>query len=70
MAKKLVSIEGMKCDGCVENVTKAFSALNGVNNVEVSLENKNAIVDGDVAEADLKAALADTHYSVVAVENM
>lgn len=68
MAKKLVNIEGMKCDGCVDNVTKAFSALNGVDNVNVSLDNKNAIVEGDVSDAALKDALADTHYSVVSVE--
>lgn len=68
MAKKLVNIEGMKCDGCVENVTKAFDALEGVSKVEVSLANKNAIVDGDVSDDALKAALADTHYSVVGIE--
>lgn len=68
MAKKLVNIEGMKCDGCANTVKEAFSALDGVKKVEVNLEHKQATIKGDVSEDALKAALKDTHYSVTSVE--
>ena len=37
-----ISIEGMSCMSCVANVKKTLSGLNGINEVKVSLENKNA----------------------------
>lgn len=37
-----ISIEGMSCMSCVANVRKTLSNLNGINQVKVSLENKNA----------------------------
>ena len=37
-----ISIEGMSCMSCVANVKKTLSDLNGINEVKISLENKNA----------------------------
>ena len=37
-----ISIEGMSCMSCVANVKKTLSDLNGIKEVKVSLENKNA----------------------------
>ncbi|OJW77805.1 MAG: hypothetical protein BGO69_01865 [Bacteroidetes bacterium 46-16] len=39
-----MSINGMVCMACQSTVKKAIKSLDGVTNVEVSLENKNAIV--------------------------
>lgn len=41
---KTVYIEGMMCNHCTAHVQKALSALDGVANVEVSLEEKKAIL--------------------------
>lgn len=42
---KNISIEGMMCDNCRKHVEKALSSIEGVTKVEVSLENKNAIIE-------------------------
>ena len=41
------AIEGMVCDGCVNNVTSALKAVPGVKAVEVSLKDKKATVLAD-----------------------
>lgn len=38
----VVPIEGMSCMACVGKVKNTLSELNGVNEINVSLENKNA----------------------------
>ncbi|KRM35122.1 hypothetical protein FC83_GL001249 [Agrilactobacillus composti DSM 18527 = JCM 14202] len=58
----------MKCDGCAENVHKAFSALDGVEKVSVNLKKQEAKITGDVDDASFATALTGTHYSVVNVE--
>ncbi len=39
-----IPIEGMSCMSCVANVKKTLSALDGVANVKVSLENKKTTI--------------------------
>ena len=39
-----MSIDGMVCSACQSSVKKTIKGLNGVKDVEVSLENRNAIV--------------------------
>ncbi|MDF2951480.1 MAG: copper ion binding protein [Anaerocolumna sp.] len=68
--KKKVLIEGMSCNHCVHHVSEALSELNGVSNVEVSLEAKNAVIDlsADVKDEDIKFAIDDAGYEVVGIE--
>ena len=52
-----LSVKGMMCQHCVAHVKKALEGVNGVNSVEVSLENENAVV---MAEASVeRKALVD-----------
>lgn len=63
-----LNIQGMTCGGCVINVSKVLQAVPGVSKVEVSLEQKRAIVTHDPAQAgvaQLKAAVEDAGYDVV-----
>ena len=48
MNKKIISIEGMSCNHCKMSVKKALNSLEGVAKVEVSLENKNAIIESSI----------------------
>ena len=41
---KTYNITGMKCQGCVNTVTKKLSAVKGVENVKVDLENKQVTI--------------------------
>jgi len=40
-----LKIDGMKCDGCVNRIRNVLSKIKGVVSYEVSLENKNVIVE-------------------------
>ena len=42
-----LKVTGMTCGGCVDIVTRALVAVDGVHNVNVSLANKEATVDFD-----------------------
>jgi mercuric ion binding protein len=39
-----ISVNGMVCSACQSTVKKTIKSLNGVKDVEVSLENKNAFI--------------------------
>jgi copper chaperone CopZ len=55
-----LQVEGMDCQGCVKSVTRMLSALPGVSDVDVSLEQARARVTYDPA----KAGLADFKRAV------
>ncbi len=45
MITKIIYIEGMQCNHCKMSVEKALDKLEGINKVEVNLENKNAVIE-------------------------
>ena len=53
-----LNIEGMTCGGCVKSVTRILENTEGVAKAEVSLENKNAVIEFDPAKTNA-AALID-----------
>lgn len=65
--KKVIKIEGMMCPRCQAHVEKALSAVEGVESVEVSLEEKSATVTlvADVSNEVLTNAVTDAGYDVV-----
>jgi copper ion binding protein len=66
---KRLSIEGMSCNHCVGRVTSALNQVQGVTSAKVDLATKSAVVEGDaLADEQLKEAVADAGYEVVAVE--
>lgn len=65
---KTIIIEGMHCQHCVKAVTEALQAVEGVSSVAVSLEAKNAVVEGTAANEALKEAIEDIGFDVVSVQ--
>ena len=69
MMKKIVlGIEGMHCEGCVKRLRNVLSELDGVSNVKVSLENKNAEVEYDEDKLeldDIKQGVSDAGFEAV-----
>lgn len=63
---KTVSIEGMKCQGCVDIIKEKFEAIAGVDSAEVDLANKRATISGNenVTLDDLKKSLEGTKFTV------
>lgn len=66
--KKKIVIEGMKCGHCTGHVKSALESLDNVVSVEVSLEEKYAIVEGDVEDSILKEVIEEEGYDVVNIE--
>ena len=52
MKEYVISVEGMMCMHCVARVKAVLEKVAGVESVEVSLENKNAVVRADTASAE------------------
>ncbi|MBZ4682830.1 MAG: copper chaperone [Fusobacteriaceae bacterium] len=63
--KKEVKIEGMSCGHCVMHVKEALSELDGVNNFDVEIG--KAVIDGDVSDDAIKAAIDEAGYDVVEI---
>lgn len=63
--KKTVNVTGMMCGHCVAHVKKALEGVEGVENVEVSLEDNNAQVtlSADVPDQALVDAVVDAGYA-------
>ena len=63
-----LKIEGMTCGHCVMAVKKALAEVPGVDKVvDVSLEQKQAVVSGSADNAALTAAVADAGYEAQVV---
>lgn len=69
MVKKIL-VEGMSCMHCVKHVTDALNEINGVSNVNVSLDTKTAAIEADdnVKDEAIKAAIEDAGYEVVNIQ--
>jgi copper chaperone len=65
METTTIKVDGMSCGGCVKSVTGVLTALDGVANAEVSLEQKQAVVEfdaGKVSRDQLKAVIEDAGF--------
>ena len=68
--KKTVYINGMMCSHCTVHVQKALGALDGVESVEVSLEDKKAVLtlNKNVDDAVITAAVREAGYEPIKCE--
>lgn len=65
METTTIKVDGMSCGGCVKSVTGVLTALDGVAKAEVSLEQKQALVEFDAARVtrdQLKAVIEDAGF--------
>jgi len=63
-----INIKGMTCGGCVKSISNVLQPINGVSNVDVSLERNQAIISYDPALAQptqFKSAIEDAGFDVV-----
>ncbi|MFB6127558.1 MAG: heavy-metal-associated domain-containing protein [Halolamina sp.] len=66
MERKSISVAGMSCDGCEQNVTNALKIIEDMNRVEADHETDTVeIVAGDsVTDDDVRAAIERAGYEV------
>ena len=66
--KKIITIEGMACNHCVMAVKNALNEVKGISQVDVDLENRKAVVEGEgLKDETLKEAIEEAGYEVVEI---
>lgn len=63
-----LTVTGMKCGGCENNVTTKLKTLDGVKSVTASSKNQEVKVEFDAKKTSLKAielAITDVGYTVI-----
>ena len=70
LKKVIVNVDGMSCNNCAKHVNKALSEIEGVKEVDVKLENKQAEVsyEGNIEEETLKSAIDEAGYEYKGIE--
>ena len=63
---KTILIEGMQCNHCKMSVEKALGGIEGVTKVEVSLENKNAMIEStkEIEDSKIKEVVEEAGFEV------
>ena len=56
--QKVLKVEGMTCQHCVQTVSEKVGKLTGVEKVEVSLEQKEVTIDFDELQTQTEAICA------------
>ena len=66
MERDTISVSGMSCNGCEQNVENVLQKLDGVNRVEADHggDTVKVVVDDDVADDDVHAAIEQAGYDV------
>lgn len=66
---KTVYIEGMQCNHCKMTVEKTLGTLDGVTKVEVSLEDKKAVVEAqkEIDNDKIKEKITDIGFEVTEI---
>ena len=62
--EKVYNIEGVKCGGCAAVVKEKLSNIEGVENLEVDVDEKKLIVVGTTDKEVLQQALSDTKFKI------
>lgn len=67
---KTIYIEGMQCNHCKMTVEKSLGELEGVTKVEVSLEDKKAVIElqKEIEDSKIKEAIANVGFEVTGIE--
>lgn len=66
--RKIISIDGMHCEHCSAAVAEALQALPGVQNVQVSLPDKQAVLEaGSNSDESLRNAIEDIGFDVISI---
>ncbi|MCQ1536722.1 heavy-metal-associated domain-containing protein [Methanosarcina sp. KYL-1] len=66
--RETIKIEGIACEHCVMRVGRAIASVKGVREVDVSLENKEAVVDFEAEKTNLeeiKSAVREAGYEPI-----
>ena len=68
MERQTISVTGMSCNGCEQNVETALQNLDGVSRVDADheAETVDVVLEDGVSDDDVNAAIEQAGYDVVA----
>lgn len=68
MKRETISVTGMSCNGCEQNVESALQNIEGVSRVEADHESDavEVVLENDVTDEDVHAAIEQAGYDVAA----
>lgn len=68
MERQTISVTGMSCNGCEQNVESALQNLDGVNRVDADHEANTVdlVLEDGISDDDVNAAIEQAGYDVVA----
>ncbi|MFW5770007.1 MAG: heavy-metal-associated domain-containing protein [Spirochaetota bacterium] len=64
MMQYTFNVPDMTCNHCKMRIEKAVSSLNHLESVNIDLDKKLVIVEGDAPEKDIRQAIEDSGYPV------
>ena len=66
MERKTISVTGMSCNGCEQTVENTLQIIEGVTRVDADHDGGTVelVVEDDVADDDIEAAIEDAGYDV------
>ncbi|MFB6205090.1 MAG: heavy-metal-associated domain-containing protein [Haloglomus sp.] len=68
MKRETISVTGMSCNGCEQNVENALQTVDGVTRVDADHEGDTVevVVEDGIADDDLHTAIEQAGYDVAA----
>jgi copper chaperone len=66
MVEQELTVEGMSCGGCEDNVESEVSALDGVESVDADNETGRVAIEGDADDNELREAVERAGFTVSA----
>jgi len=63
-----ITVSGMSCEGCEENVEEALTAVSGVTAVDVDRTTEVASIEGSATVDELVAAIEEAGYEATDAE--
>lgn len=58
------TVPDMACSACSDTITKAIQAIDAAATVQTDVKTKQVSVDTQIAEADLRRAIAEAGYTI------
>ncbi|MFL0196679.1 heavy-metal-associated domain-containing protein [Clostridium sp. WILCCON 0269] len=68
--KKIIHVEGMECQHCVNHVKSALESIEGVSNVKVDLGSKTAVIksSSEISDSHIQQIVKEAGYEVKGIE--
>lgn len=70
--KKIIHVDGMSCQHCVNHVKSALESIQGVSNVKVNLDSNTAVIKSstEISDSNIEEVIKEAGYEVKGIEKV